>query len=115
MENVKTAQGQTRMQKLVEFIKKPFQYIIIFGALMIGFAVGRLEHQYSESKHQSPVDNPYDPINTYKNVTIAVDEHNKLILFNTSIGTYQVYSDSIGMGIFKMYSHRLFQQSHEQN
>ena len=113
MENVRTAQGLTLTQKIQEYIKKPLQYAIIIGALIIGFLIGRLEYKYSESTKQSPTDNPYDPINTYKNVTIAVDEHNKLILFNTSTGTYQVYSDSIGMGIFKMYSHRLFQKSHE--
>ena len=112
MENVRTASGQTTTDRIIEYIKKPLQYAIIIGALIIGFLIGRLEYKYSEST-QTTIDNPYDPINTYRNVTIAVDEHNKFILFNTSTGTYQVYSDSIGMGIFKMYSYRLFQKSHE--
>ena len=46
MENVRTAQGLTLTQKIQEYIKKPLQYAIIIGALIIGFLIGRLEYKY---------------------------------------------------------------------
>jgi predicted P-loop ATPase/GTPase len=113
MENVKTASGITLYDKIKMFFRKPIQYVLFVGALVLGFFVGRLEYKLTESNKQIPTENPFNHLHTDKDISIAVDESNKLLLINVNTGTYQVYSDSIGMSIFKMYSHRLFQSAHE--
>lgn len=99
--------------KLIQIGKKLVQYAFIVGALIIGFCIGKLEHKISEANKVEQTVNPFNQLHTDKDISIAVDEHNKLLLINVNTGTYQVYSDSIGMSIFKLYSNRLYQSAHE--
>ena len=99
--------------KLIQIGKKVTQYVFIVGALTIGFCIGRLEYKIVEATKTEQAVNPFNQLHTDKDISIAVDEHNKLLLINVNTGTYQVYSDSIGMSIFKLYSNRLYQSAYE--
>jgi len=103
----------TTRAKFIQAGKKLIQYLFIVGALMIGFSIGRLEYKLMETSKNEQTINPFNQPHTEKDISIAVDEHNKLLLINTHSGTYQVYSDSIGMSIFRLYSNRLYQSAHE--
>ena len=103
----------TIREKLIQTGKKVTQYVFIVGALALGFCIGRLEYKINEATKTEQTVNPFNQLHTDKDISIAVDEHNKLLLINVNTGTYQVYSDSIGMSIFKLYSNRLYQSAHE--
>jgi hypothetical protein len=42
-----------------------------------------------------------------KEVRIAVDSENKLIIMDRKTGQYIIYSDSVGSAIFKMYAAKI--------
>jgi hypothetical protein len=88
-------------------LKKIFSYGVIVGALVLGFVIGR----YTQNYPPSPKSNAYSNIYSTSNVSIAVNEGNELMLIDRASGNYQMYSDSIGMTIFKMYSNRIYQNA----
>lgn len=53
--------------------------------------------------------NPYSLIKPSQTLSVAVNERNELIIFDRSTGTYQVYADTIGTSIFKLYATGLYQ------
>lgn len=96
-----------KKEQVIEVAKKVFSYLIIVGALGAGFFVGRFTQTYPPSEES----NPYQDIHSITNISIAVNESNELMLINRKTGEYQMYSDSIGMAIFKMYSNRIYQNA----
>ena len=98
-------------------LNKVKQYAIIAVAIAIGFFVGKYAHTIELSTKMSKNtyrDNPYRNMRSTKDISIAVDENNELLLINKQTGKYQVYSDSIGMCIFRMYSYRIYQKATQQ-
>jgi hypothetical protein len=96
-----------KKEQVIKVAKKVFSYVIIVGALGAGFVIGRFTQTYPPAKEG----NPYQAIHSIKNVSIAVNESNELMLIDRSTGKYQMYSDSIGVAIFKMYSNRIYQNA----
>lgn len=94
-------------EQAIAVTKKVFSYAIIVGALGAGFVIGRFTQTYPPTKEA----NPYQSIHSIKNVSIAVNESNELMLIDRTTGEYQMYSDSIGMAVFKMYSNRIYQNA----
>jgi predicted permease len=87
-------------------LKKVVSYGVIVGALVLGFIIGRYIQNYPPKESNS-----YLNIYSTSNVSIAVNEGNELMLIDRASGNYQMYSDSIGMTIFKMYSNRIYQNA----
>lgn len=94
--------------QIVAASKKFFGYAVIVGALFIGFQIGRKVESYKEKPAES---NPYSKAFSPEEISIAVNEGNELILIERKTGKYIVYSDQIGMTIFKMYTNRIYQEA----
>lgn len=94
-------------EKVMTFAKKAFTYAIIVGALVIGFLIGK---RFPYNNH--PVqDNPYSHAYNADEISIAVNESNELLMLERKSGKYIIYSDKIGMTIFKMYTNRIYQNT----
>jgi len=78
-------------EQVMTVLKKVFSYLVIAGALVAGFAIGRFTQSYPPVKEA----NPYQAIHSIKNVSIAVNESNELMLIDRSTGKYQMYSNRI--------------------
>lgn len=98
-------------ENVMAFLKKTLGYVIIGGALVIGYTVGRYAESYQSKQviETNPYSHAFDP----EEISIAVNESNELMLVERKTGKYVVYSDKIGMTIFKMYSKRIYQNSLE--
>jgi len=96
-------------EKAIALAKKAFTYAIIVGALVIGFFVGKR----FPSTNLTPQENPYSHAYDENEVCIAVNESNELLIFDKKTGKYIIYSDGIGMTIFKMYTNRIYQNAVE--
>jgi len=94
-------------EKVIAFAKKAFTYAIIVGALVIGFFIGK-RFPYNTPHVQ---DNPYSHAYNENEVSIAVNESNELLVIDRKTGKYVIYSDKIGMTIFKMYTNRIYQNA----
>lgn len=92
---------------LVPILKKVGSYVIVVLALVSGFFIGR-HIQLAENVEEL---NPYAHAFSPNEISIAVNEGNELLLIERSTGNYIVYSDTIGMTIFDMYSSRIFQDA----
>lgn len=96
-------------EQFVTSMKKLFSYAIIVGALVLGFTIGRYTQNYPpEVKAEA---NPYSKAFAPNEISIAVNDANELMLIERKTGKYVVYSDSIGMTIFKMYTNRIYQNA----
>ena len=94
-------------EKVIAFAKKAFTYAIIVGALVIGFFIGK-RFTYNNRPVQ---DNPYSHAYDADEISIAVNESNELLMLERKSGKYIIYSDKIGMTIFKMYTNRIYQNA----
>ena len=51
-----------------------------------------------------------EKLKTNKEVRIAIDESNQLIIMDKNTGSYQMYSDTVGRTIFNMYAKQIVAQ-----
>jgi hypothetical protein len=90
-------------------VNRIFSYAIVVGALLTGFAIGRYTQDYPPK--ETVQSNPYAKAFSPKEISIAVNDANELMLIERQTGDYVTYSDSIGMTIFKMYTNRIYQNA----
>ena len=95
-------------EQFVTAMKKLISYAIIVGALVLGFVIGRYTQNYPPDV--KPETNPYSKAFAPKEISIAVNESNELIMIERATGDYIVYSDEIGQTIFGMYANRIHQE-----
>jgi hypothetical protein len=75
--------------------------IIVSSTLIAGFGLG---YYFQELRMQPKAVNE-TILN--KEVRIAIDSEDKLIIMDRKTGGYTIYSDSIGKIIFKMYASKI--------
>lgn len=90
------------------YLRKIFQYSLLVVMFGIGFATKSFSDKL---KRPEPKPNPYSQIYSTKDISIAVDASNSLLMVTKNTGEYIVYSDSVGQTIFKMYANRIYQQN----
>lgn len=98
-ENLKIA-----WEKTLKFLTALSKIGIVIIAVATGFASGNLYVKYKEHTSVKDVIKTRD----CSTVSVAMNEKGELMIVNTSNGTYEVYSDSIGKMIFDLYASRLY-------
>ena len=98
------------IEKASLIAKKALNYGVIVGALVVGFSVGKYVESHKTTK---PENNPYAHAFSPEEISIAVNESNELMLVERKTGNYIVYSDTVGMTIFKIYTARIYQNATE--
>jgi hypothetical protein len=96
-----------KKEKLIELGKKGLNYVIVGGLVISSFFVGRKSSSYPPKEIINPYSHAFSP----KEISIAVNESNELLLIEKKTGKYIVYSDAIGMSIFKMYTNKIYSQT----
>ena len=75
--------------------------IIVVSTLIAGFGLG----YYFQELKVKPQSVNETILN--KEVRIAIDSEDKLIIMDRKTGSYTIYSDSIGKMVFKMYANKI--------
>jgi hypothetical protein len=83
---MKTISKET-LNKVWIITKRIINYIFLLIVLGTGFYIGKTYVEY---------------------VSIAVDEKNHIFIIDKHTGEYQVFSDSVGITIFKMYAGKIY-------
>lgn len=96
--------NQMNISKVKDFAKKLGSYTIILAMLVIGFFIGRLS---SDIFHKSEIANVPPSVKGLKEISIAINESNDILIIDRKDGTYEMFSDSVGMTIFRMYAGRI--------
>ncbi len=72
--------------------------------LAVGFFSGKMYDSYlnkiNEKKYKAPIN--------CKDISIAINERNELLIIDRVSGDYKTYQDSVGRNIFDMYSKMVF-------
>ena len=86
-------------------IKRIFNHIFfiaaVVGGISVGFLVGMNYHK------MTPRPKTKIKYVNKKEVNIAIDEGNRLILIDNFSGEYIIYSDSVGKSIFNSYANQI--------
>lgn len=101
-----------KKEKILQVAKKVGGGVLIVAAVVSGYAIGR----YQNSKAPTPQKpNPYAHVLKPSEVSIAVNESGELLFVERKTGRYIVYSNEIGMNVFKMYSNKIYQEVTDEN
>lgn len=99
-----------KKENIMPKLKKVGTFAIILIALIGGFYMGRNYQPEDEVEVVVP-HNPYAHAFTPDEISIAVNESNELIMIERQTGDYIVYSDTVGITIFEMYSNRIYEEA----
>ncbi len=48
---------------------------------------------------------------TMKDVSVAINESNEVLIIDRASGRFETYSDSVGTSIFKLYAAKMYQNN----
>ena len=88
-------------ENIQKFVNRFMNISIVAATLIAGFGLG---YYFNELK-MKPKSVNETILN--KEVRIAIDSEDKLIMMDRKTGSYSIYSDSIGRIIFKMYASKI--------
>jgi hypothetical protein len=80
--------------------------LIIACAMIIGYGISQFQG-YLKNRHQSKV-STMPPTQTMATVSIAVNERGELLMIDRKNGSFQIYSDTVGRGIFNLYAGQMY-------
>jgi hypothetical protein len=92
-----------KLEKLFPALRKVANYTFILLVLTSGFFIGRISHEILPQVESRPT------MREIKDISIAVNESNQMLIIDKRTGKYEMFSDSIGTTIFKMYANRIYQ------
>jgi hypothetical protein len=96
--------------QVVVFVKKYAKSVLSVAVVAsIATASFKLGAKYGATDEEV-VKNPYAHAFSPREMSIAVNESNELIMIERATGKYIVYSDTIGQTIFGMYANRIRQE-----
>lgn len=96
---------ETEIKEQLKQLGKKVLNILIAGlvvgcAFFAGFYIASIKTTLVEAKSQV---NQLNDVKTLKDVSVAIDNSDNIIMLNKLDGTYTLYSDSVGTAIFKLY------------
>lgn len=91
-----------KLETLKQVLKKGFYYLLFIITIIVTFYVGFYSNQLITTKESKPYSSIYQ-----KNVTLALDQYDNLLIIDKKTGNYILYEDSIGRSIFIMYANKV--------
>lgn len=96
-------QKKINWEKIFSILKKVGNYTFLLLVLCSGFFIGRISHEILPKVESRPT------LKTAEEITIAVDQSNRMLIIDKRTGKYDVFEDSVGISIFKMYANQIYQ------
>lgn len=78
-------------------------YIVHIIALSVGITIGYYYHIFTQFKISNADKRTIKEIKR-SNVSIAIDDHDNLMVIDKNTGDYTIYQDSIGIAVFNLYA-----------
>lgn len=94
------------LEKIKLFLKNILIYVVIAVCAGASFFIG----VYFQKNNTEIIKHEIKRMNK-KDILLAIDENNNLILINKNSGDYTIYEDSIGENIFKIYANNVWNQN----
>lgn len=107
-------ENQNRIHSIVEKLKTASKHAgkiaIILIAMGIGFIAGDLYSKFTKQEKEKPVPMSQKKINTISETSVAINERNELLIIDRQNGEYEIYQDSVGQVIFRLYASQMASQ-----
>lgn len=97
-------------EKLKQTGKEVLNALMVIILVAAAYLIGKRSAKWFEDKKDK---NPYSQVYSTNEVSIAVNESNDLLLITKKSGEYVVYSDSVGLAIFKLYASKMYSNINE--
>lgn len=97
------------IKKITPILKSLLIYVIILLLAVSAFLIGRYYQKINTTPKTREISNVFK-----RDIVIAVDENNNLIIIEKSTGDYTVYQDSIGKSIFTIYANKVLSQGNSE-
>jgi hypothetical protein len=91
--------------KVTSALKKLGSYTIILLALSSGFFLGRVSNDILPKTEA-----PKPSVKQASEISIAINEANQMLIIDKKTGKYDMFADSVGITIFRMYAGKMYQQ-----
>lgn len=91
--------------KVISTLKNVGNYVFILLVLTSGFFLGRVSHDILPK-----VEAPQPTVKQANEISIAINESNQMLIIDKKSGKYEMFADSIGLTIFRMYAGKIYQQ-----
>jgi hypothetical protein len=79
---------------------------VILLAISIGFVIGHVHYRLTE-KPEVVSSLEGKNVHRLKETSVAINERDEVLIINRNDGTYEIYEDSIGKAIFRMYANQM--------
>lgn len=98
-----------KKEKIINFLGKAMEIsgkiallvLLFFASFYLGLLFTRLDKDFNKT-------NPFKDVKYPQTVSVAINESNDILLMNRTTGEYQIYSDSVGLAIFKLYANKMY-------
>lgn len=100
-----------KLKTVLEFVKKLFKNMMVYSIIVLttvaAFFIG--VYYYKTKTEKEGIKYEVTKV-LKKDVNLAIDENNHLIVIQNKTGDYTIYQDSIGITIFKLYAKNVWGQ-----
>jgi hypothetical protein len=86
--------------------KKTLNVVWAICLLICGFFIGHYSYIIRGYDNE-----PKAVIKTTKDVSVAINENNQVLIIDRATGRFETYSDSVGTNIFKLYAAKMYQSN----
>ena len=100
-----------KLAKAVELVKKGVKNMMIYSVIIVATVAAFFVGIYYNKTVTEKKGVKYEVTKVLKkDVNLAIDENNHLIVIQNKTGNYTIYQDSIGITIFKLYAKNVWGQ-----
>lgn len=95
----------------MKFNQETSQKALTIGIVAVSIIGGIFAHKiYAKLNDDKPCKSTivYPEMKYMKETSVAVNERGELMLIDRKNGTFQIYQDSVGKTIFKMYASKMY-------
>ena len=103
---------QEFLGKASKVLKETLRILGFVCLVALGYILSELYHYSTMERDRDSVSSP-KITKTIKEVSVAINERNELMIIDRTTGEFEIYQDSIGQSIFNLYATRI--QSQYQN
>lgn len=89
--------------KIGSLAKEAIKVLVVIVAIAAGFASSEIYRFIGEKSQEKNLQS----VRKIQSTSIATNERGELIIFDRTTGDYQIFEDSIGIQIFKMYANSI--------
>lgn len=103
--------------KIVEILKKATPTLVVILLIVSSYFLGEVNGKNKVLTTKTKVSGNYEfkNVKSLKNVSIAIDNQSRLIIFNLNNGNYQIYSEEVGKSIFEIYLNMMEKNTNEED